>query len=305
MASFRRGINLCGPEFGETVLPGVPGTHYTWNSEPTFRYFAAHGLDLFRIPVLWERLQPAAFGPLAPDYLEGLRANLAWAAAAGGSVVLDVHNFARYYGVPLTGPAPLADLWVRLSAEFRGHPALYAYGLMNEPHDLGPADWRAISQSVLDAIRDAGDPTLIMVPGDAWSSAARWPEVHGPASWIRDPAANFAYEAHLYFDDGSGRYPDPYSDSDARHAPARLAAFLDWCRDNAVRPYLGEYGVPSTDLRWLPVLDAFLTALDAAGCDGTCWAAGEWWGDYPLSVQPLDDGAPRPQFPVLTAHLGA
>jgi endoglucanase len=34
----------------------------------------------------------------------------------------------------------------------------------------------------------------------------------------------------------------------------------------------------------------------------TYWAGGAWWGDYPLSVQPGDDGKPRPQMTVLVRH---
>ena len=37
------------------------------------------------------------------------------------------------------------------------------------------------------------------------------------------------------------------------------------------------------------VLAGFLTALRQAGMDGCWWAAGEWWKDYPRSLQPTDD----------------
>ena len=60
----RRGVNLCGAEFGETHLPGVHGVDYTYNSEASFRYFASRGLGLLRLPLRWERLQPALGGPL-------------------------------------------------------------------------------------------------------------------------------------------------------------------------------------------------------------------------------------------------
>jgi endoglucanase len=71
-----------------------------------------------------------------------------------------------------------------------------------------------------------------------------------------------------------------------------------------VEGFLGEYGVPDTDSRWLPILDDLLTALDDAGFHGTYWAAGEWWGGYPLSVQPRGDfNADRPQMAVLERHL--
>ncbi|HWQ53901.1 MAG TPA: cellulase family glycosylhydrolase [Bryobacteraceae bacterium] len=304
-----RGVNLCGAEFGETALPGIPGTNYTWNSEASFRYFGAKGLGLIRIPVLWERLQPEAYGPLESEYLAGLRANLDWAAASVCRVIIDVQNFGRYYG-RVAGPETLADLWVRLVLAFGDHPALYGWGLMNEPHDTGATRWMEASQAVVTAIRATGDTTLILVPGEAWSSARRWPDVHGAQAWIRDPADNFAYEAHQYFDrDGSGRYRRTYEDELARdpalalRGPERLSPFVAWCRANGVRGYLGEYGVPDTDIRWYGVLDLFLSALDDAGFDGTYWAAGEWWGAYPLSVQPAG-GFDRPQMAVLEAHLG-
>ena len=181
---------------------------------------------------------------------------------------------------------------------------------MNEPHDMRPEDWRSISQEVVTAIRDAGDGKLILVPGDAWSSAPRWLEVNGLASWINDPAGNFAYEAHLYFDhDGSGRYQRSYDDelSADPYLPTigarRLAPFTAWCRANGVRGFLGEFGLPGDDPRWLTVLENFLRVLDV---DAAWWAAGEWWGDYTLSLQPQADSlVDRPQMAVLLTRTGS
>jgi endoglucanase len=313
---FARGVNLAGAEFGEKAIPGVLGTNFTYNSEDSFRYFAGLGLWLIRLPVLWERLQPALERPLDPQHLSLVKQNVDWARRYGARVIVDIQNFGRYrdfvidnrYGGEVkVSRAHLADLWVRLSNEFKSDPAVYAYDLMNEPHDMGTADWKVISQGVLMDIRATGDDKLIMVPGDNWSAAQTWPRVHGPAGWIADPAHNFCYEAHQYFDhDNSGSYKLSYEEEGA--APdtgqLRLAPFVAWCRENQVRGYLGEYGVPDNDPRWLAVLDNFLRDLDAAGFDGTYWAAGEWWGAYPLSVQPQANAAERPQLAVLVAHPG-
>jgi endoglucanase len=317
-AQFLRGVNICGAEFGQSHIPGVFNTNYTYNSEPTFRYFATRNLNLVRFPVMWERLQPQLQGPLDPFNLSLLKSAVGWARENGNLFVLDIQNFGRYNSyvldVPVNGAVKvsrtdLADLWVRLSAEFAAEPAVYAYDLMNEPHDL--PDWKGISQTVLTAIRNAGDRKLIMVPGDNWSSANLWQTTHGPLAWILDPADNFLYEAHQYFDsDESGSYARTY-DAELRQNPAlatvgstRVAHFLDWCRNNGVRGYLGEYGVPDSDPRWWAVLDDFLNAVDAAGMPGTFWAAGEWWGSYALSVQPSNSyTVDRPQLPTLLRHL--
>lgn len=329
-AQYRRGVNVSGAEFGMTNIPGLLGHDYTFNSENTFRYFSQKKLGLVRLPLLWERLQPALQGPLDPAYLSNLKLNVAWAKAHGGEVIVDIHNYARYSfneggslkayiidnpaldGSVKVSRADLADLWVRLSNEFKFEGAVYAYDLMNEPHDVGGGNWKSISQAVVDAVRANQDDKLILIPGDSWSSANRWVQTHGALAWIDDPANNFAYEAHQYFDrDESGTYALSYDAELAQNSDlanvgrTRVSHFLDWCRSNNVRGVVDEYGIPNSDTRWATVLDNFFAALDAAGMDGAYWAAGEWWGNYALSVQPAGNfTVDRPQMSTLQAHLG-
>jgi len=68
-AQYLRGVNVAGAEFGDGVLPGIYGQHYTYNSEQTFDYFAARSLNFIRLQVRWERLQPVLGGPLDPANL--------------------------------------------------------------------------------------------------------------------------------------------------------------------------------------------------------------------------------------------
>ena len=328
-SQYLRGLTLAGPEFNEKQLPGRDGHDYTFNSERSFEFFATRRLNVIRVPVRWERLQPSLFGPLDPEYLQGLRNNIGWAHKHGAVVIIDVHNYGRYivrtgaqtveavldtaYDGQVLAPAEaLIDLWLRLSEVFAGDDGVLAYGLMNEPHDMGAADWKAISQRLVTAIRAAGDETLIMVAGDSWSSAERWRQTHGPDGWIDDPADNFAYEAHVYFDqDASGRYVASF-DAELAANPdllnigvRRLEPFRQWCQDNGVRCYLGELGVPGDEPGWLEALERFLSALDEAGMDATYWAAGEMWGDYRLSIQPGPGfDVQRPQLAILEKHLG-
>ena len=128
---YSRGINLAGAEFGENNLPGTLGHDYTFNSETTYRYFGAKNLNLVRMMLRWERLQPVLRAPLDSNYLTGVRNNIAWAKAHGGKVILDIHNYGRfkltengvlntytldnlYGGVVKVAGADLADLWIRL-----------------------------------------------------------------------------------------------------------------------------------------------------------------------------------------------
>ena len=328
-AQFSRGVNMAGPEFADDLIPGQLGENYTFNTEASFAYYAAKGFNLVRVPIRWERIQPVLNGPLEPLNLQGLKQDIAWAKAHGLSVIIDLHNYGRYkitengklqtyiidnsYDGEVKVPRQtLADLWVRLSQEFRNEPTVYAYGIMNEPHDMGSANWKGISQTVLSAIRDSGDRKKILIAGDGWSSAERWEEFHGAVSWITDPAGNFVYEAHQYFDsDASGTYERSYDAelSDHPNLPMlgvqRLAPFIAWCQRNQVRGFLGEFSIPDSDPRWLTVLENFMASLDQAGFDATYWAAGEWWRNYALSVQPEDNfQKDRPQMAVLLRHLG-
>lgn len=327
-AQVARGVNLAGAEFGSGNLPGIENRDYVFNSEATFQYFSRKRLNVFRIPFRWERLQPVLGGPLDGAYLSGLTRNIDAARRNGSAVILEPHNFGRYRmrddgalreyvidnpygGTVKVSRGHFADFWRRVSAALQESEGIWAYNLMNEPHDMGAADWKGISQAAVDAIRGNGDGRRILVPGLNWSNSHVWPVVHGPESWIEDPFNNTEYEAHIYFDhDFSGTYALTY-DAELRLNPelagigaVRLKPFIDWCRNNNVRCTLGEYGVPGGDARWLEVLDRFLSALDEAGASGTYWAAGEWWGDDALSVQPGNNfSVDRPQMEVLTRHL--
>lgn len=317
-ASFRVGVNLAGAEFG-TEAPGYsnesPGEHgeaYLFPSKDTVRWFTDRGLRVLRLPLAWERLQPEPAGPLDPTYAQRVLEFLDLAQVYGGRVVLDLHAYGRYrmaaggavhelvVGDPLGRESGLraehlADLWIRVAAKVHDHPALLAYGLMNEPHDMGAASWHVTSSEVVRALRAAGDRNWIWVAGDGWSKAFEW-GLHNPERpWIDDPLERTAYEAHVYFDaDGSGRYVASFAEElaadpgAAQRGRRRLEPFAAWCTRNGVRGVVGEFGVPWYDEGWLPVLDDFLDSVEAHRMTACAWAGGDWWGDYVLSLQPRD-----------------
>ncbi len=327
------GVNLAGAEFGSekptfcNVTPGLAGRDYTYPSEPTVQYFCSRGLSLMRIPFRWERLQPRLGQSTAQDELSRLQRLAGMARAAGGRVILDLHNYGRYRTFDQSHPveqvlsptgipgakltiAHLVDFWVRLSDVFRDDDAVAAYGLMNEPHGLPAGTWKTASNAAVQAIRRRGDRKVILVGGDEWSSAIRFPQVNGPRAWVDDPLRRTAYEAHCYFDaDQSGKYQLSYDeeqrlDRAIGHRAARtVAPFLKWCQQNRVAGFVGEFGVPGNDPRWLELLGDFVSVLRATHTAACYWAAGEWWGDYALSIQPRGtDGAAAPQMSVLTGR---
>ena len=294
---FKRGINLAGAEFPCDHMPGKLDEDYTFNDEATFRYFSNQGFHIIRVPILWERLQPTLSGPFVDEYLAKLVENIAWAKKCGSKVIIDVHNYGRFNGEIIDVGAPrtsdFVDLWLRLSHHFKDESGIYAYGLMNEPHDMETASWKAISQAAVAAIRQNNDHQLIMVPGDEWESAKDWRK-NNPVPWITDPDNHVIYEAHCYFDyDCSGVYRKTFDEELAANpnlnniGPERVRPFIDWCAE--FQGFLGEFGLPNTDLRWLNVLDNFMQALDKADMGSAYWAAGIRWGDYALAIQPRNN----------------
>jgi len=317
-SSAYRGVSLAGAEFG-THLPGFggskPGTFgvdYTYCTPQTMRYFAQLGMTHFRLPVRWERLQRTPGGALEDGELGRLIEALDAASLLECRVVLDLHNYGRYcrgesrypsgriVGAPTMDglgitQEHLSDLWCKLSDRLRGHPAIEAFAIMNEPHDMGRASWRKTSQHVVDALRLHGNRTTLWVSGDGWSNASSWQRNNGPRPWIVDPLDNVVYEAHCYFDhDFSGTYQLSFAEEQSRDGSvlargiSRVAPFLDWCKRNQVRGVIGECGIPRDEPRWLPVLAALLKGAAARQTPVYYWAAGEWWDDNPLSIQPQD-----------------
>jgi endoglucanase len=156
---------------------------------------------------------------------------------------------------------------------------------------------------VVSAIRQVNRTAFVIVPGDGWSNAHRFDELNGQRAWIQDPAGRVVYEAHCYFDaDASGKYQRSFA-SELRDDPhlaqrgaARLRVFIEWCRRNQVEGFVGELGIPGDDTGWQQVMAGALREIDSAGMSACYWAAGEWWNDYPLSVQPRNewrDAAPQ------------
>jgi len=306
------GVSLAGAEFGcessdfSNENPGQLGVDYTFPESETIRYFSRAGVDVVRIPFRWERIQPRLGQRLDRQHVRELRKVATLARRHRTTLILDLHNYGRYRlaGVKdcvidqqVNGSVPVtrehfADLWSRIASEFRNDKSIVGYALMNEPHDMGGSDWKQISQYAVDAIRKTDRTTNVFVCGDDWASAERFAKANGPQAWIRDPANRTIYEAHCYFDqDGSGTYSESFASENAADSKLvdrgilRIEPFLQWCRQNRVRGFVGEYGTPRDD-GWKQVTLRFLQECKASNVGVCYWAAGEWWGKYPLSIQP-------------------
>jgi endoglucanase len=308
-----RGINLAGGEFNPEHLPGVYGKDYIYPQASSADYYRHRGFALIRMPFLWERVQPGLQQGLNRAELDRLQQSISTVASKGLRVILSPHNFGRY---PIAGaPAPIgssevsieafADFWARMTRAFVGNTAIYAFGLMNEPHDMN-GTWQAAAQAALDAIRGVDRRRRVLAPGDQWSGAWSW-QMLNSNFLLNDMAHNVVYDAHQYFDaDHSGTYALSYDESraDPDIGIRMVQPFVAWLHRHRVRGIITEFGAPNDDSRWLTVVDRFLRKLDCERIPAVYWAGGPWWGDYPLSAEPRD-GHDAPIMSVLTERLGS
>lgn len=306
------GVNLASAAFAE-VFPGVHGTHYIYPGADDLDYFKARGMELIRLPVRWERLQQTLFGPLDSAELARLDAFLDAADERGMRVVPDIHNYARYHldgvahiiGSPQVPRAAFHDFWGRLAAHIKDRDCLWAYGLMNEPYDVGAHTWKDTAQVGVDAIRAHDQRRPILIPGDSYSSAFRWPAYSGDLHTLVDPADNLIFEAHQYLDaDHSGTGNADYGAEGAYPAVGvdRLAPFIQWLQLHGLRGYIGEFGVPDNDPRWAVALDNMVAHMKANNLPGTYWAAGPRWGDYQQRANLRPNHDESPQMQVMVPH---
>ena len=303
------GINLAGAEFGADVaLPGVYLKQYIYPGEADFKRYAERNLKLVRLPFRWERIQPRLNGELNSVELGRMLATLDHAKKYNMQVILDMHNYYRYHGkmigsneVPVSA---FADAWRRIAQKVANHPAVYGYGLMNEPHTTN-GKWPAAALAAAKSIRTLDADNWVVIAGDRWSSAFHWPSYNTQLvkdSWMRDPNNNLMFEAHLYFDkDYSGYYTNRYEKYDPMIGVVRAKPFVECLTRYRLRGFIGEHGAPDFSPSAVVAMDNLLQYLGQHCIPSTYWAAGPWWGDYALSLD-VKSGKPRPQLPILQKH---
>lgn len=318
-----RGASLAGAEFavdayGNGPLPGTFGVDYIY-PDATYApgytspdYFLAKGMNTFRVPFRWERLQPVRNAALSSAELTRLTTTVNHLTGKGATVLLDPHNYARY-GTSLIGSASVpnadfADFWSRLAGAFKNNPKVL-FGLMNEPHDMSTEQWVGAANAAIAAIRQAGATNLILVPGNGWTGAESWSD-----SWygtpnatallaIQDPGNNMAYEAHQYLDTSGGTDPACIN---ATIGSQRLQPFTSWLKANGKKGFLGEFGAGSSPT-CLAAIDDMLDHVEANSdvyLGWTYWAGGPWWGVNWMMLEPTG-AVDVPQMTTLLPHLAA
>ncbi len=306
------GVNFASGVFDPGTVPGIYNKGYTFADESYYKRHAELGFKLVRLGFLWERIQPKLGTELNAAELGRIKQSLDHAQKYGIKVILDMHNYYRYYGKVINSPevprAEFAETWRKIAVELSRHPALYGYGLMNEPYNTGNNMWPQTAQAAGQAIRKIDPNKWIMIAGDRYSSAFHWQKyntqlINDP--WMRDPKNNLVYEAHQYLDkDYSGTYRDRAETFAPMLGVERVKPWVEWLKQNKLRGYLGEHGIPDFSPSAVVATDNLLAYLNANCIPSSYWAAGPRWGENIMALD-VTSGKHRPQLAPLQKHAAA
>lgn len=305
------GINLAGLEFAEHTRPGTYMVDYVSPTTVEVDYFMSKGMNIFRLPFTWERLQPTQNGSFNAVYQGRITDFVNYATGKGAKVVIDPHNYARYYDVVIGEGVPTSsfvDFWIKLANLFKSNSNVM-FGLMNEPNSMGTETWFASVNPTIAAIRATGATNLILVPGNAWTGAHSWadnwygtPNGQVLGGNIVDSGNNFAIEVHQYFDSNFGGLgPDCVSGTIGSQ---KLTGFTNWLRARGYKGFVGEFAGGPNPVCNACVVD-FLTFMETNSdvyIGWTWWAGGPWWGNYAFGLDPKS-GVDAPQMALIMPFL--
>jgi endoglucanase len=308
------GVNLAGAEFGQTSLPGTYGSHYIYPNQNEVNYFKSKGMNAVRLPFRWERLQQATNANFNIAESNRLHLFVSQTTAKGVHVVLDPHNFARYYPDPgnyqsstigLVGTSvsysAFSNFWWRLASLYKTNDHVI-FNLVNEPNTMPTEQWVTAANTAIAAIRATGATNLVLVPGNGWTGAWTWyqnwygtPNAQAMTNII-DPENNYAYDVHQYLDsNGSGGSSQIVSETIGAE---RLSGFTQWLKDNNRRGFLGEFAVANSTVGagiGDEAISNMLTHVEANSdvwLGWSWWAAGPWWGEYMFTLEPANLSSP-------------
>jgi len=296
------GMNFAGAEFKAI------GGRWGWPKLDNLQYYLGKGFRIFRIPFLWERLQPQLHGELDAHAMSGLETILGILEQNGAIALLDAHNYGRRDGQIIGDPgspvdiAAFADFWGRMAARYRSRRLIW-YNLMNEPHNQDAQTNLAAQNAACKAIRAAGATSKVLFSGVAWTGAHSWVKSGNGQVMLgaQDPANNYAFDMHQYLDRGfGGSSPIAIPGIGGQI----LTSAYQWAAANHRKIFLGEFGtgpMPASMIELKALID-FMAAHQDVFIGGTLFAGGGTWGGNPNMPDPVN-GVDKPQPLLLRQYL--
>ncbi|KAB8349666.1 hypothetical protein FH972_023684 [Carpinus fangiana] len=305
------GVNIAGCDLGVGTDGSFSPSDFdkmygcpTSVGPPQMQHFSdVDKFNVFRIPAPWQSFvgnnleaDPVQLDDTFMNQYDGI---LQSCLSLGASCIIDIHNYARWWGQIVNQGGPesvkLAQTWARLAERYASNEKVI-FGIMNEPHDLDINNWAGVVQDAVTAIRNAGATSqTILLAGTSFASAGGFGDQSGPAlSGVKNPDGsvdNLVYEVHQYFDsDTSGTHTECSVDN-----AGTFSALGDYLRGAGRKAFVGEIG-GGDNQGCYDLIGASLDVINQYSdvyLGWTSWAAGNWWPEYELNELPNDDGSDK------------
>ncbi|MBK9990352.1 MAG: cellulase family glycosylhydrolase [Verrucomicrobia bacterium] len=287
----RRGVMLGGTSY-DSITAGRFDVLKSWNVN-LVRWVMGYNQKTAADPAVYDAWLDARLDELAKA--------LAEADAHGLKLIVDMHvttggrradgKNAVFYNAELQNRY-VAD-WQKIATRFNGHPAIYAYDLINEPSQsgfvpTGLLDWRNLQIKAARAVRAIDSTTPISIEVDGYDSP-------GNFTWMNPVnVSDVIYSVHMYSpmefthqgvsaDSGVAgglTYPGTFNGKpfNKETLRAHLQPVRDFQLANKARIFVGEFSA----IRWAPGAAQYLTDVTSIfeeyGWDWCYHAFREWPG---------------------------
>lgn len=165
--NFNRGVNLTN-WFQEGSARQIQFTKYT---REDFVQIKSLGSDVIRLPInLHAMTNGAPDYTLDPLFLEFLDKAVTWAEELQINLILDNHTFNPDVNTDLSIGTILNKVWKQMAQHYKDRSEYILYEVLNEPHGITTAQWAAIQQGAIDAIRSVDTKHTIIVGASGFNS---------------------------------------------------------------------------------------------------------------------------------------
>ena len=201
---FSRGVNLTG-WFQTSSTNQIQFSKYT---KQDFQNIKSLGCDVIRLPINLFYLTSGApnytVDPLFYDFLDQA---VTWAEDLHLYLILDNHTADDLGSKNPNLQAALTTVWTQMATHYKDRSTYILYEIMNEPNGISTANWGAIQQAAITAIRTVDTRHTIVVGPSNWNS------YNDLASMPVYSDANLIYTFHFYdpfvFTHQGATWPNP------------------------------------------------------------------------------------------------
>ncbi|MDQ3292123.1 MAG: glycoside hydrolase family 5 protein, partial [Bacteroidota bacterium] len=277
-APFRKGINLTN-WFQASSVREIQINKYT---RTDFEQIKSLGCDVIRLPInLHYMTSGAPDYTLDPLFFQFLDQPVQWAEELNLNLILDNHTFDPVANTPPDIENILKKVWPQLAKHYQNRSNLLYYEILNEPHGISAAQWNAIQQNVINAIRAVDSKHTIIVGAtnfNSYQSMAEMPVYSDPnliytfhfydpflfthqgATWLEPSMVNLAQVPFPYRADGMPALPaslkntwleSAYNNYPIEGTVAKVKELIDiaanFKNSHGVKVFCGEFGVLATN----------------------------------------------------------